>query len=388
MSEKDSSYRESLKSLDTEENIDLWFYRPIGYAWACLARKIGITPNAITIASIFLGIGAGVAFYFNNIRINIIGIVLLIWANSFDSADGQLARMTKQYSRIGRILDGLSGDIRFFTIYLSICLRENATAPFFHDHPWVIWVIAVTAGIFHAKQAATADYYRQFHLYFLKGEEGSELESSKLLRQKFDSMPWKGNFGPRSYSSSTPTTHRVGAPLSGHADLESRACQSIQRTHAKQQIQSRIPQRKPPSDEIHKHPIIQLALHSPIHISTHRHAVAILHIRTRRTQRDSDLHDILPRIALQAPHPPTPQPHPLLSTSVGLIATISPTTHKSKQAPHKSKATISVPIAKHQRSPPISPIRPISPISPTHQSKRAPASHLPQIKSNYFCLLR
>lgn len=194
MSEKDSSYQESLKSLDTEENIDLWFYRPIGYAWACLARKIGITPNAITIASIFLGIGAGVAFYFNNIWINIIGIVLLIWANSFDSADGQLARMTKQYSRIGRILDGLSGDIWFFTIYLSICLRENATAPFFHDHPWVIWVIAVTAGIFHAKQAATADYYRQFHLYFLKGEEGSELESSKLLRQKFDSMPWKGNF--------------------------------------------------------------------------------------------------------------------------------------------------------------------------------------------------
>ncbi len=78
MSEKDSSYQESLKSLDTEENIDLWFYRPIGYAWACLARKIGITPNAITIASIFLGIGAGVAFYFNNIRINIIGIVLRI----------------------------------------------------------------------------------------------------------------------------------------------------------------------------------------------------------------------------------------------------------------------------------------------------------------------
>lgn len=189
-----SAYQESLKSLDTEEHIDLWFYRPIGYAWACLARRLGISPNAITIASIFLGIGAGIAFYYNNIWINIIGILLLIWANSFDSADGQLARMTKQYSRIGRILDGLSGDIWFLTIYIAICLRENATSPFFSENPWLIWLIAVVAGIFHAKQAATADYYRQFHLYFLKGEGGSELDSSSQLRRKYDEMPWKGNF--------------------------------------------------------------------------------------------------------------------------------------------------------------------------------------------------
>lgn len=189
-----SGYQASLKSLDTEEHIDLWFYRPIGYAWACLAKRLGITPNAITIASIFLGIGAGIAFYYSNIWVNIVGILLLVWANSFDSADGQLARMTKQYSRIGRILDGVSGDLWFASIYVAICLRENATSPFFMEHPWVIWVVAVVSGIFHAKQAATADYYRQFHLYFLKGEEGSELDSSADLRRKYDGMSWSGNF--------------------------------------------------------------------------------------------------------------------------------------------------------------------------------------------------
>lgn len=124
--------------MDTEEHIDLAFYRPLGYAWACLARRLGVTPNAITIASIFLGIGAGICFYYNNLYINIVGMLLLIWANSFDSADGQLARMTKQYSRIGRILDGLSGDFWFATIYIAICLRENATSAFFSAHPWVV----------------------------------------------------------------------------------------------------------------------------------------------------------------------------------------------------------------------------------------------------------
>ena len=189
-----SSYRDSLKSMDTEEHIDLAFYRPVGYAWACLAAKLGITPNAITIASIFLGIGAGICFYYNNIYISIIGMLLLVWANSFDSADGQLARMTHQYSRLGRILDGLSGDFWFATIYIAICLRENATSTFFSAHPWVIWVIAVVTGLCHAKQAAMADYYRQFHLYFLKGEDGSELENSDDLRRRLADLSWKHNF--------------------------------------------------------------------------------------------------------------------------------------------------------------------------------------------------
>ncbi|MDE7411693.1 MAG: CDP-alcohol phosphatidyltransferase family protein [Paramuribaculum sp.] len=189
-----SDYRASLKSLDTEEGIDLAFYRPIGYAWACAAKRLGVTPNAITIASIFLGIGAGIAFYYSNIWINVAGMLLLIWANSFDSADGQLARMTHQYSRIGRILDGLSGDVWFATIYIAICMRENATSEFFMVRPWLIWLIAVITGICHAKQAAMADYYRQFHLYFLKGRDGSELESSANLRRQLVELSWSRNF--------------------------------------------------------------------------------------------------------------------------------------------------------------------------------------------------
>lgn len=189
-----TSYRDTLKSMDTEEHIDLAFYRPIGYAWACLAKKLGVTPNAITIASIFLGIGAGIAFYFNDMWINVAGMLLLIWANSFDSADGQLARMTRQYSRIGRILDGLSGDLWFATIYVAICLRENHTSDFFMAHPWLIWVIAVVTGICHAKQAAMADYYRQFHLYFLKGEDGSELENAGNLKKKLAELSWSRDF--------------------------------------------------------------------------------------------------------------------------------------------------------------------------------------------------
>lgn len=186
-------YRKSLKSFDTEEHIDLAFYRPLGFAWAYLFRRLGVTPNAVTVASIFLGIGAGICFYFNDLWINVCGMLLLIWANTFDSCDGQLARMTGHYSPLGRILDGLSGDIWFVTIYAAICLRENATSGFFGAHPWLIWAFALLTGICHAKQAAMADYYRQFHLLQVKGAEGSELDRADDLRRRWNALPWKHN---------------------------------------------------------------------------------------------------------------------------------------------------------------------------------------------------
>ena len=187
-------YNQSLKSMDTEEHIDLWFYRPLGFAWATLFAKLGISPNVVTIASIFLGVGGGILLYFGAqplIWLNYLGIFLIIWANTYDSADGQLARLTKQYSQIGRILDGVSGDLWFFAIYFALVFRElhfgDAWLKDFFmqsQNHWIIWTMAIAAGVSHALQCAMADYYRQFHLYFLKGEGGSELESTEQLDEQ------------------------------------------------------------------------------------------------------------------------------------------------------------------------------------------------------------
>ncbi len=118
-----SLLRASFKSMDTEEWLDIYFTRPIGLAFALFWHRLGVTPNTITILSIFLGIGAGVMFFFTDTLHNIIGIVLLMLANFCDSTDGQLARLTRQQSMKGRCLDGFAGDVWFFSIYLAIVLR-------------------------------------------------------------------------------------------------------------------------------------------------------------------------------------------------------------------------------------------------------------------------
>ncbi|QIK58842.1 CDP-alcohol phosphatidyltransferase family protein [Dysgonomonas sp. HDW5A] len=188
MEQNKPSLESTLKSSDTEEFIDIYFYRPIGYRWALLFQKLGVTPNAVTIASIFIGVGSGICFYFDNLWLTLLGIFLLVWANSFDSADGQLARMTKQFSALGRVLDGFAGNLWFISIYIAICMR------LFPVWGWSIWALAVITGYFHSKQASMADYYRNIHLLFLKGKSGSELDNTAELREKNVELTWGANF--------------------------------------------------------------------------------------------------------------------------------------------------------------------------------------------------
>jgi len=180
--------QDTLKSQDTEEWIDLLFYRPVGYCWALFFKKINVSPNTVTVFSILLGVLAAVFFYYPNSWLNIAGMVLLVWANMYDSADGQLARMTGNFSRIGRLLDGFAGILWFFSIYLAITLRLTPEWGFY------IWALAAVTGYFHSKQAAMADYLRNFHLLFVKDKKISEFDDTAKLGEQARSLTWKNNF--------------------------------------------------------------------------------------------------------------------------------------------------------------------------------------------------
>ena len=109
----------SLKSIETENYLDRIFYRPIGFKIAKALIGTGITPNMITILSLFVGSVAGVLWYFPySLTFAVVGILSLIVANIMDCVDGQLARLTGIKSEIGRILDGFAGDFWFLLIYI------------------------------------------------------------------------------------------------------------------------------------------------------------------------------------------------------------------------------------------------------------------------------
>ena len=228
------NFTATLKSTETEDWVDLHIVRPITYYLAKGFAHFGIHPNTVTIWSMIIGASSAAcfaqgSFYYNGIHgllINLLGVVLLMIADFFDCTDGQLARMTGKKSRLGRILDGVAGFAWFGPIYVLLVYRfylhhdiefsllgiENteqntliATA--------LVFLLALTAGIRAlAGQQRLADYYIQAHLYFLKGEKGSELDNSQQQQEIYDRMgsdvPWYERLFQKSYVGYTQKQER------------------------------------------------------------------------------------------------------------------------------------------------------------------------------------
>ena len=193
---ENATVNSTIKSQDTEEWQDIVFTRPLGLIMAKAYNHFGIHPNVVTVWGIFWGILAGILIYWRTWPCTIAAILLLVWANLHDSADGQLARMTGKKTQIGRILDGFASDLWFLSIYVTVALRLTMQSG------WGVWswLLCSLAGfICHAKQAQLSDYYRNIHLFFIKGKSGSELDNSQAQRERFRQLTWKDNLVEKTF---------------------------------------------------------------------------------------------------------------------------------------------------------------------------------------------
>jgi phosphatidylserine synthase len=158
-------YARSLKNISSEEIFDLILFRPLGFITAYLLRKTPVTPNWVTVASMFFGILSGMAFYFVSYES---GALLLLGANILDCSDGQLARMKGTSSKIGRILDGFADYVTYVAVYTGMTfawMRDTGDFYWF----WIGWFLAVSTII----QAAIFDDYRN---RFIGGESMEEMK--------------------------------------------------------------------------------------------------------------------------------------------------------------------------------------------------------------------
>jgi len=184
--EAETALGASYKARDVEGFLDLHFYRKIGYQLALLFSKLRMTPAQVTLCGGALGIAAGHFYYYRDLRLNLLGMLLHILSNAFDNADGQLARLTKRGSRTGRALDGLADNLVFISVYAHLCLRYAAGGG-----SQLVWLLAFAAGASHSLQSAAADYFRNAYLYFVEGKERAELDSSDSLEKEFDRLSWR-----------------------------------------------------------------------------------------------------------------------------------------------------------------------------------------------------
>jgi len=143
----------TFKGRDVEGILDLHFYRPIGFWLARVFARLKMSPATVSLLAGIFGVVAGHLYYYRDLGINIVGMVLHVCANTLDNADGQLARLTRREGREGRIIDSVADHVVFVSVYLHLTLRC-----LFEGSSPVIFLLAFAAGISHALQGAAADY--------------------------------------------------------------------------------------------------------------------------------------------------------------------------------------------------------------------------------------
>ncbi|HEU0274411.1 MAG TPA: CDP-alcohol phosphatidyltransferase family protein [Candidatus Udaeobacter sp.] len=175
----------TLKAREVEGILDLHFYRPLGFRLAELFARLKMTPAAVTLLAGIFGVLAGHLYYYRNLAINIVGMVLHVCANTLDNADGQLARLTHRQSREGRIIDSIADHLVFVSVYVHLTLRY-----LFAGSSPAICLLALAAGISHALQGAAADYYRSTYLYLGMTGTRTGVDSSSRVLSDYRKLSW------------------------------------------------------------------------------------------------------------------------------------------------------------------------------------------------------
>jgi phosphatidylglycerophosphate synthase len=177
------------KSGETEEVLDVVFYRPLGYSVALASRALRLTPNAVTFSGAVVGIIGGHLLYYPDMATNLFGILLILVSEAMDSADGQLARMTGTYSNAGRVLDGIGDNLKFVSIYVHLTLRMIGGTG-----AWWLFGIAALSGLSHSTQSAIADYFRTSFLHYVVDPAKGDLETVESIERRYNALSWTGSF--------------------------------------------------------------------------------------------------------------------------------------------------------------------------------------------------
>jgi phosphatidylglycerophosphate synthase len=164
------------KAYEIEELVDIYVFRRLGIGVARLARMLGMTPNGVSIVSGLVGATGGALLVSDELVWP--GVALIFAHGVFDSADGQLARLTGRTSEWGRMLDGLSGYATHIAAYLAIVIRVIGGGG-----SWWFLALALAAGLATMVHAQLYDYFRTaYAAIVLKGRPSAPSAASTLSR--------------------------------------------------------------------------------------------------------------------------------------------------------------------------------------------------------------
>lgn len=179
-----TEYRNSLKTIEIEEVLDLIFYRPLAFFFVKVIYRTNLTPNQITLAAMIIGLIGSVFFIYNTHTALILAGVLLIIYDVLDCADGQLARLKKNGTPVGRILDGMADYVVTIFAYIAIGIGLSLDS----ENALSVWILVVAAGISNAFHAISLDYYRNRFMDMTQDRPAVLTDGLDEFRQEYEKI--------------------------------------------------------------------------------------------------------------------------------------------------------------------------------------------------------
>lgn len=186
-----SEFKESLKTVDSEEIFDLIIFRPISFVLVKLIYNTNITPNQISIVALIFGVLSGVFYGFATYQFLILASISFFICNTLDCMDGQLARLKKNGTKIGRVIDGFIDYITSISVFLGLGIAMT----FLTGDPVYSWALTIAAGISKAIQNMFFDNYRNMYLEYVYNKASSldeEIEEYSEEKERLKNVNGKG----------------------------------------------------------------------------------------------------------------------------------------------------------------------------------------------------
>jgi len=152
-----------------------------------LISKTKITPNQLTLISLFIVIAASLLIARGGYVFLIIGALLLQVGYMFDHVDGQLARYKKIFSPLGEWLDSTSDRIKESLIILSLTYRYSQIsdrALFFGFYSLFLIFL------YHTQEGKKLPFTDPKSKKFIEGKERGIIKRLNAVRRKLKLIPF------------------------------------------------------------------------------------------------------------------------------------------------------------------------------------------------------
>ena len=176
-----ADYKKNTKDFSLEEPFDFVFYRPLAYIIVKATYKLPLTPNMFSFSALLFAILAGYSLSTGTHEGFIKGGICILIFGTLDCCDGMLARMKKNGSVYGDLIDmfvDLLASINFYTgtfIGLKIIYSEADT-----NFPYMIWPCAF---LLFAHVSIYSFYKKQLLFYQSGNPNGRKREIDRYKRE-------------------------------------------------------------------------------------------------------------------------------------------------------------------------------------------------------------